>query len=57
MFSLFNNNILTNTQLETVNIDKDGVVSLNLKSDLVKAKIKKQVIKLKVLNDIMKDVK
>jgi len=47
MFSSFKNNSFSKAQLETVNIDIDGVVSLNLKNDLVKAKIKEQVFKLR----------
>ncbi|WP_016899794.1 hypothetical protein [Pseudoalteromonas sp. PAMC 22718] len=57
MFSSFKNNSFTKAQLETVNIDRDGVVSLNLRNDLVKAKIKEQVFKLKKLNDIMNGMK
>ena len=57
MFSSFKNNRFTKAQLETVNIDRDGVVSLNLRNDLVKAKIKEQVFKLKKLNDIMNGMK
>lgn len=49
--SLSSNGNFKKEQLETVNIDKDGIVSLNHQSDVVKAKIKEQILKLKQLND------
>jgi hypothetical protein len=47
MFNLFQKSDVQKTNLETVNIDKDGIVSLNLKNEVVKDKIKKQIGKLK----------
>ncbi|WP_158679758.1 hypothetical protein [Pseudoalteromonas sp. T1lg21] len=50
-FSLLGNNQYKKEQLETVNIDKDGIVSLNLKNEVVQSKIKAQIDKLKKLDD------
>lgn len=47
MFNLKQKSDVQKTNLETVNIDKDGIVSLNLKNEVVKDKIKKQIGKLK----------
>ncbi|WP_024590511.1 MULTISPECIES: hypothetical protein [unclassified Pseudoalteromonas] len=55
-FSLSGNGHFKKEQLETVNIDKDGIVSLNHQNDVVKAKIKEQILKLKQLNDENKKV-
>lgn len=51
MFSLFNSTQSRDTdkQLDTVNIDKNGIVSLNLDNELVQQKIKEQLTKLQKL--------
>ena len=49
-FSLLGNHQYKKEPLETVNIDRDGIVSLNLDNDVVKTKIKDQIDKLKKLD-------
>ncbi|WP_171037455.1 hypothetical protein [Pseudoalteromonas sp. S558] len=51
LFQLLSSNQYKKEQLETVNIDKDGIVSLNLDNEVVRTKIKTQIDKLKKLND------
>nr|WP_306287469.1 hypothetical protein [Pseudoalteromonas sp. WY3] len=47
LFQLLSSNQYKKEQLETVNIDKDGIVSLNLDNEVVRTKIKTQIDKLK----------
>ncbi|MBE0379193.1 MULTISPECIES: hypothetical protein [Pseudoalteromonas] len=56
-FPLLGNRQYKKEQLETVNIDRDGIVSLNLNNEVVQSKIKAQIDKLKKLDDSKKAAK